>query len=203
MSIEDRNLKPGTVLVARYKKRDHHCDVVKGAEGKIAFRVNGKEYGSPSAAGSAVMGGTACNGWRFWTPEGAAKDAPKPTTRPTAAKKATAKPKRAVKAKGKGASKAKGAAKAKPKASKNGKQPEIAGGANGEQPAPAEKPVNCGACGQEFPTSREAADHMRERARFAGGGGQRRTLDPNAPRKAAGPTRPAASLIPPTSRGCR
>ena len=99
MSIEDRNLKPGTVLVARYKKRDHRCDVVKGAEGKVAFRVNGKEYGSPSAAGSAVMGGTACNGWRFWTPEGAAKAAGKPTTRTMAAKKATAKPKAKGKAK--------------------------------------------------------------------------------------------------------
>jgi ParB-like chromosome segregation protein Spo0J len=60
MSIEGRNLKPGTVLVARYKKQDHRCEVVKGAEGKVAFRVKGKEYGSPSAAGSAVMGGVAC-----------------------------------------------------------------------------------------------------------------------------------------------
>ena len=48
--IEDRNLKPGTVLVARYKKRDHRCDVVKGEEGKVAYRVGGKEYTSPSAA---------------------------------------------------------------------------------------------------------------------------------------------------------
>jgi hypothetical protein len=169
--IEDRNLKPGTVLVARYKKRDHRCEVVKGAEGKVAFRVNGKEYGSPSAAGSAVMGGTACNGWRFWTPEGAAKAAHKPTTRPTAAKKAAAKPK----AKGKPKTKAKGAAKAKPKASKNGKQPEVAGGANGEPETPVEKPVNCGACGQEFPTSREAADHMRDEhgsMEAAGSGGR-------------------------------
>jgi hypothetical protein len=51
MSIEDRNLKPGTVLVARYKKRNHRCEVVKGAEGKVAFRVGGKEYGSPSGGG--------------------------------------------------------------------------------------------------------------------------------------------------------
>jgi hypothetical protein len=31
---------------------------------------DGKKFKSPSAAGSAVMGGTACNGWRFWTVEG-------------------------------------------------------------------------------------------------------------------------------------
>jgi ParB-like chromosome segregation protein Spo0J len=29
MSIEGRNLKPGTVLVARYKKQDHRCEVAR------------------------------------------------------------------------------------------------------------------------------------------------------------------------------
>jgi hypothetical protein len=33
---------------------------------------DGKRFTSPSAAGSAVMGGTACNGWRFWAVEGEA-----------------------------------------------------------------------------------------------------------------------------------
>jgi hypothetical protein len=28
--IEDRNLKPGTVLIGRYQKKDHRCEVVKG-----------------------------------------------------------------------------------------------------------------------------------------------------------------------------
>jgi hypothetical protein len=149
MSIEDRNLKPGTVLVARYKRRDHRCEVVKGEDGRVAFRVGGKDYGSPSAAGSAVMGGTACNGWRFWTPEGAEAPARKPTTRATSAKRANTTPKpKGRKAKG----------KAKPK-----KARKVAGGANGEEPeTPVEKPVNCGDCGQEFPTSREAGDHMRD-----------------------------------------
>jgi hypothetical protein len=158
--IEDRNLKPGTVLVARYKKRDHRCEVVKGAEGKVAFRVGGKEYGSPSAAGSAVMGGTACNGWRFWTPEGAAKAAEKPNTRPTTAKTPAPKVKGAVKAK----------RGAKPK-----KARKVAGGANGEPETPVEKPVNCGDCGREFPTSRDAADHMRDEhgsVEAAGSGGR-------------------------------
>ncbi len=139
MSIEDRNLKPGTVLIARYHKKDHRCEVVKGAEGKVAFRVNGKEYGSPSAAGSAVMGGTACNGWRWWSIEGAETKKPAKS-----AKKATPKTKAAAKPKGKKARK-------------------VAGGSNGAEPeTPAEKPVTCGDCGREFPSSREAADHMRD-----------------------------------------
>ena len=156
--IEDRNLKPGTVLVARYKKRDHRCEVVKGAEGKVAFRVGGKEYGSPSAAGSAVMDGTACNGWRFWTVEG--QETRKAATKATATPR---KPKGAAKPKGK----AKRSAKAKPAR-------RIEGSSNGEQPTAEKKPVGCGECGQEFPTSREAAGHMRDEhgsAEAAGSGG--------------------------------
>jgi hypothetical protein len=159
MSIEDRNLKPETVLVARYKKRDHRCDVVKGKDGKVVFRVGGKEFTSPSAAGSAVMGGTACNGWRFWTPEGQEP-----------ARKAAS----ATKAVKKAAPKAKAAAKPKGKA-KTKKPRKVAGGANGAAPAPVEKPVSCGDCGREFPNSREAADHMRDEhgSGEAGGSGGR------------------------------
>ena len=146
MSIEDRNLKPGTVLVARYKKRDHRCDVVKGEDGKAAYKVGGKTYTSPSAAGTAVMGGVACNGWRFWTVEGTGKPkaAPKPKGTTKAAKPAT---------------RAKNAPKSAKRATRARK---VAGANNGEKPAPVEKPVNCGDCGQEFPTSREAGDHMRD-----------------------------------------
>jgi hypothetical protein len=112
----------------------------------VAFRVGGKEYGSPSAAGSAVMGGVSCNGWRWWSVEGA-------ETKPKATAKAT--PKASTKA----TPKAKGAAKPKAKTKKARR---VAGGANGEAETPVEKPVNCGECGQEFGTSREAADHMRD-----------------------------------------
>ena len=158
MSIEDRNMKPGTVLVARYKKRDHRCEVVKGAEGKVAFRVGGKEFTSPSAAGSAVMDGTACNGWRFWTVEGTEKPA-RAATKP---KTATTKAKAASKPK----AKAKGGAKAK-RTRKAAKPSE-----NGAAPA---RPVACGDCGQEFPDAREAADHMRDahNSREAAGSGGR------------------------------
>lgn len=69
MAIENRNLKPGMKLVATFKKQDYTCEVVKTDDG-LKFRLpDGKEFRSVSAAGSHVMGGTACNGWRFWSIE--------------------------------------------------------------------------------------------------------------------------------------
>ena len=72
MAIENRNLLAGTRLTATYKKQAYVCTIEAGAEGEgVAFVLeDGKRYKSPSAAGSAVMGGTACNGWRFWAVEG-------------------------------------------------------------------------------------------------------------------------------------
>jgi hypothetical protein len=168
MSIEDRNLKPGTVLVARYKKRDHRCTVVKGEDGKLVYRVHGgKDYTSPSAAGTAVMGGVACNGWRFWTVEGTEAKKAKGAATP----KAAAKPKAATKPT-KPATRAKKAPKAAKRATSAKK---VTGGSNGADQEPVEKPVSCGDCGQEFPTSREAGDHMRDAhgsAEAAGSGGR-------------------------------
>jgi hypothetical protein len=70
MSIENRNLEAGTRLVARYKGRTYSAEVVQTEDG-LRYRLeDGKEFKSPSAAGSAVMGGVACNGWRFWSLEG-------------------------------------------------------------------------------------------------------------------------------------
>jgi hypothetical protein len=66
--IKNRKLKPGTQLVARHKGKEHQCDVVAGEDGRVRYRLkDGREFSSPSSAGSAVMGGVACNGWRFWT----------------------------------------------------------------------------------------------------------------------------------------
>lgn len=68
MSIANRKLKPGTKLVAKHKGKEYRCQVEAGKDGKVRYRLkDGREFGSPSGAGSAVMGGTACNGWRFWT----------------------------------------------------------------------------------------------------------------------------------------
>ncbi len=71
MAIENRELAAGTRLVASYRKQAFVCTVTEGDDGKSAFVLeDGRRFKSPSAAGSAVMGGTACNGWRFWSVEG-------------------------------------------------------------------------------------------------------------------------------------
>jgi hypothetical protein len=78
MVIENRNLLAGTRLVANYKKTRYVCTMEAAGEGEegVAFVLeNGKRFKSPSAAGSAVMGGKAVNGWRFWSLEGDAPDA--------------------------------------------------------------------------------------------------------------------------------
>ncbi len=65
------NLEAGTRLVARYKHEEHTAEVVASEDGKTRYRLaDGREFKSPSAAGSAVMGGIACNGWRWWSIEG-------------------------------------------------------------------------------------------------------------------------------------
>jgi hypothetical protein len=160
MSIEDRNLKPGTVLVKRYKKRDYRCEVVKGKDGKLTYKVGGKEYASPSGAGSAVMGGAACNGWKWWTIERPEKPKRQRMTRPEglAVEHATRAKSPTSRSTAKPATKA---TKAPKTAKRAGKPARVAGGSNGK-PEAVEKPVTCGECGQAFPTSREAGDHMRD-----------------------------------------
>jgi hypothetical protein len=77
MPIENRELTAGTRLVAPYKKEEYSATVVEGEGGGLRYRLeDGREFKSPSAAGSAVMGGVACNGWRFWSVAGEAEPAP-------------------------------------------------------------------------------------------------------------------------------
>ncbi len=90
MAIEDRNLAAGTKLVARYKGKEYTAEVVETEEG-LRYRLeDGKECKSPSSAGSAVMGGSACNGWRFWSVAGSENAKPKKTSKKAA--KETANP---------------------------------------------------------------------------------------------------------------
>ena len=132
MAIENRELGPGTKLIAKYKKEEYRAEVIAGEEGKVKYRLaDGRDFKSLSSAGTAITG-VACNGWRFWSLEG---QLPAQTEKPKAERK--------------GGSKGKARRRAKPEASENG-----AGKGKG--------PVACGDCGQEFETSREAADHMRE-----------------------------------------
>ncbi len=67
MPIENRNLEPGTKLVATYKKETYRAKVMAGEEGKVLYRLgDGREFKSPSAAGTAITS-KACNGWAFWS----------------------------------------------------------------------------------------------------------------------------------------
>src|SRR2546423_11556784 len=91
MPIEDRDLKVGTVLVARYKKQDRRCEVVETPDG-VRYRLDdGTEHRSPSSAGKAAMDGVACNGWRFWSVQGT-EPAPRRPKAEKPGKSAKAKP---------------------------------------------------------------------------------------------------------------
>ncbi|MFC1982000.1 hypothetical protein ACFLUN_00795 [Chloroflexota bacterium] len=69
MPIKDRNLKPGTHLLARYHKQSYSCEVTEGEGGKLRYHLaDGREFKSPSAAGMAITG-HACDGWVFWSVE--------------------------------------------------------------------------------------------------------------------------------------
>jgi hypothetical protein len=140
MPIEDRNLEPGTRLVARYKKEDRTCDVVETAEG-LRYRLDdGTEHKSPSSAGKAATGG-ACNGWVFWSVAGTEK----PKRQPKVAKPAKPAKERAAK---KPATKKSAKKSSKPKKAKAMRAA-----------AKSDASFGCGACGAEFPTQKAAVDH--------------------------------------------
>ena len=101
MAIENRELAAGTKLIAKYKGEHWRLEVLPGEPKTYGFvgkrpKDAAQVYKSPSSAGSAVMGGTACNGWRFWSVEGATEvkttAATKTTTKKASTKKATRKP---------------------------------------------------------------------------------------------------------------
>ena len=70
MAIEDRNLEPGTKLIAKYKKEEYKAEVIAGEDGKVKYRLaDGREFKSPSSAGTAITN-KACNGWAFWSGRG-------------------------------------------------------------------------------------------------------------------------------------
>jgi hypothetical protein len=84
MAIENRTLPVGTRLVASYKKTQYVCTVEQSEDGKVEYALEtGQRFKSPSAAGSAVMNGMACNGWRFWSLESESKAQVKAATSTT------------------------------------------------------------------------------------------------------------------------
>jgi hypothetical protein len=142
MPIENRNLEPGTVLTARYKKEDRTCEVVETADG-LRYRLDdGTEHKSPSSAGKAATGG-ACNGWVFWSVAGTEK--PKREAKPKAEKPAKS---------------AKEPASMKPTAKKSSKKSSKPKKAKAMRAASKnDGSYGCGACGAEFPTQKDAVDH--------------------------------------------
>ncbi len=90
MPIENRALSAGQRLVASYKKQAYVCEIVEEGN-ELRFRITGEEklHKSPSAAASAVMGGIAANGWRFWSVEAPAAAQSAPTAKATTVAKAT------------------------------------------------------------------------------------------------------------------
>jgi hypothetical protein len=81
--IENRNLAVGTRLGASYKKQTYVCTVEATEDGDgVVYVLDGKRFKSPSAAGSAVMGGKAVNGWRFWSLDGDAAAPASQATKP-------------------------------------------------------------------------------------------------------------------------
>lgn len=68
MALASRTLQPGERLAANYRGKTHAVDVIESDSGGIAFQLDtGEVFTSMSAAGSRVMGGISCNGWRFWS----------------------------------------------------------------------------------------------------------------------------------------
>lgn len=67
MPIKNRELEAGTRLSASYKKQNYFCNVEEDGERTAYVLEDGRRFSSPSAAGSALMGGKAVNGWRFWS----------------------------------------------------------------------------------------------------------------------------------------
>ena len=84
MAVDKQEFTAGTRLTGRYKKATYMVEVVETGEGKRIRLEDGREYKSLSAAGSAIMGGKAVNGWRFWSleSEGAAQAGQEQTERP-------------------------------------------------------------------------------------------------------------------------
>ena len=73
MALENRDLKAGQKLVARYKGQEHTVLVLGDDKAGLGFELDGKTiFKSLSTAGNAVTGGSV-NGWRFWSLEGELK----------------------------------------------------------------------------------------------------------------------------------
>lgn len=96
MAIENRNVQDGDAFVATYKKVEHRATAFDTPDGiRYTLHTDDSIHKSLSAAGSKVMDGIACNGWRFWTRAGDIGDRPA-AVEPAAVEPQTKKAKPAV-----------------------------------------------------------------------------------------------------------
>jgi len=150
MAITNRTLAPGTELKATYKGVEHRAKVVhvypdatKSDEYVVRYQMDGVDYKSPSAAGSAIFGldkagkPRTCNGWAFWSLVGGEGKGGIAAPKPTPATKG----------------RTRGARAAKPV---DAPAPDDEG-AQGDVAA-----VECAVCGDVFPNSTEASQHFTE-----------------------------------------
>jgi hypothetical protein len=146
MAISDRNLTAGTKLWARYKGETYTAEVIE-AEGALRYQLSdGREFKSPSAAGTAITG-KACNGWAFWSVGEPTEPAPKPE-RPSGARRtmhAVPKPAR--------------------KPARTRRQKDLPRDGNGHALPIVEQvdgTFECANCSASFPTREEAVAHIGE-----------------------------------------
>ena len=95
MAITDRNLKPGTRLVATHKKNRYFAKIDEQGRAILQAESEGPlpvewTYKSLSAAGQAITGNSV-NGWRFWSVEGDETPETLPKPKPAPKKKANGK----------------------------------------------------------------------------------------------------------------
>jgi hypothetical protein len=173
MAIQDRNLSVGTKLYARYKGTTYTAEVVevqalpKGMLPKDApadpdprlvtelrYRLaDGREFGSPSAAGTAVTG-KSCNGWAFWSVgDGAENTGPVRSTSARASRSTvTPAPKPQAKRRGR-------KTQTETPPAENAPDGDEARDDAPQATEPDEGPVPCAECGETFPSVAAATEH--------------------------------------------
>ncbi len=152
MAIEDRNLSTGTKLWAKYKGSIQTAEVIEG-EGGLRYRLSdGREFKSPSAAGTAITE-KACNGWAFWTvgdpgdQAGPVRTTPAPRATVNAVPKPERRGRRGRKTDGTASETAEEEAVEEPSEPTGETQPES---------------IECGQCGEVLPNAEAAAAHFDE-----------------------------------------
>jgi hypothetical protein len=154
MAIQDRNLSVGTKLSAKYKGQTYTAEVAE-RKGKLVYRFpDGREFKSPSAAGTGITG-LACNGWTFWSvSDGSENSGPVESTKARQAASSTVHSAPKVESKRR-------ARKTKTP------EPPVSGEAGQLDESPTHDPaddaplemVRCAECGEEFQGVQAATEH--------------------------------------------